>query len=308
MSESNQLREAVREHYARAAQRALRPAETSGSACCCCCCGPTEPAEAAKTASCCGATGPECGRSSGCTGDAAPVSGSLDDPNELSGLPVEAVAASLGCGNPAALAELRPGEVVLDLGSGGGLDVLLAARRVGPTGRAYGLDLTDEMLALARQNATRAGATNVEFLQGQIEEIPLSDESVDVVISNCVINLSTDKTRVLREAFRVLRPGGRLAVADVVVDGPVPADLRRQVELWVGCLAGALDPSDYRDRLASVGFADTAIEPTRSYPFAALGDQARGAELTAQSGEERSRWNQAFASAFIRARKPPLAR
>src|SRR4029077_13843622 len=176
-----------------------------------------------------------------------------------------AVAASLGCGNPTALAELKAGETVLDLGSGGGIDVLLSGRRVGPSGKAYGLDMTDEMLALARENQRKAGAQNVEFLKGEIENIPLPDNSVDVVISNCVINLSGDKDRVLREAFRVLRPGGRFAVSDVVVRGPVPADIRRNVELWVGCVAGAMDESDYRAKLFRAGFESVDIEPTRVY-------------------------------------------
>src|SRR5205814_7369495 len=171
--------------------------------------------------------------------------------------------ASLGCGNPTALAKLEPGQTVLDLGSGGGIDVLLSARRVGPTGKVYGLDMTDDMLALARQNAAKAGATNVEFLKGTIEAIPLPDASVDLIISNCVINLSTDKGRVFQEAFRVLKPGGRFAVSDVVVDGPVPPELRRQVELWVGCLAGALERGEFIAGLQAAGFADADVEPTR---------------------------------------------
>jgi ubiquinone/menaquinone biosynthesis C-methylase UbiE len=175
------------------------------------------------------------------------------------------VLASLGCGNPTALAALHPGEVVLDLGSGGGIDVLLSARRVGPTGKAYGLDMTDEMLALARENQRKSGLTNVEFLKGQIEEVPLPDRSVDVIISNCVINLSADKDRVLAEAFRVLKPGGRLAVSDVVVRGEMPLEIRRSVELWVGCLSGALDESVYAEKLARAGFVDVSIEPTRVY-------------------------------------------
>ena len=183
-------------------------------------------------------------------------------------MPAEALAASLGCGNPTALAELRAGETVLDLGSGGGIDVLLSARRVGPTGKAYGLDMTDEMLALARENQQKAGLTNVEFLKGEIEQIPLPDDSVDVIISNCVINLSADKDRVLAEAFRVLKPGGRFAVSDVVVRGEVPAEIRRNVELWIGCVAGALDESEYRAKLAAAGFEDIDIEPTRIYQSA----------------------------------------
>src|SRR6202789_774431 len=180
-------------------------------------------------------------------------------------LPEKAVLASLGCGNPTALIELKPGETVLDLGSGGGIDVLLSASRVGPTGKAYGLDMTDEMLALARENQKQAGATNVEFLKGEIENIPLPDNSVDVVISNCVINLSADKDRVLSEAFRVLRPGGRLAVSDVVVRGAVPESVRKSMLLWVGCIAGALEEADYRDKLFTAGFVDIDLEPTRIY-------------------------------------------
>lgn len=180
-------------------------------------------------------------------------------------VPEQALRASLGCGNPTALAKLNPGETVLDLGSGGGIDVLLSARRVGPKGKAYGLDMTDEMLALARENQRKAGVENVEFLKGEIESIPLPDNSVDVIISNCVINLSADKDRVLREAFRVLKPGGRFAVSDVVVRGEVPAEIRKNVELWIGCVAGALQDTEYRDKLAAAGFEQIEIEPTRVY-------------------------------------------
>src|SRR2546425_5409392 len=211
----------------------------------------------------------------------------LYDPTETAGLPEQAVLASLGCGNPAALAELHAGEVVLDLGSGGGIDVLLSAQRVGPTGKAYGLDMTDEMLALARANQHKAGVANVEFLKGEIERIPLPDASVDVVISNCVINLSADKRRVLAEAFRVLKPGGRFAVSDVVVRGALPAAVRRDMELWVGCVAGALEEVEYRRLLAGVGFEGVGVEPTRIYEF----DDAR-----AVGGE--------LISAFVRAHKP----
>ncbi len=231
-----------------------------------------------------------------------PISANLYDDQQTSGLPQQAVAASLGCGNPTALAQLLPGEHVLDLGSGGGIDVLLSAKRVGPTGKAYGLDMTDDMLALARENQRKAGVENVEFLQGEIESIPLPENSVDVVISNCVINLSADKDRVLREAFRVLRPGGRFAVSDVVVRGPVPANIRRSVELWVGCVAGALDESDYRTKLDAAGFADIEIEPTRVYTV----DDARkfllaqGIDVDAIAPQVDGK----FASAFIRARKP----
>src|SRR5438132_11229539 len=201
----------------------------------------------------------------GCASD--PVSGNLYDAAETAALPEGAVRASLGCGNPTALAELHAGEVVLDLGSGGGIDVLLSAQRVGPTGKAYGLDMTDEMLALARENQQTAGASNVEFLKGTIEHIPLPDSSVDVIISNCVINLSSDKDAVLREAFRVLRPGGRFAVSDVIVRGEVPADVRHSMELWVGCIAGALEETEYVSKLREAGFQEIEIEPWRIYPI-----------------------------------------
>jgi arsenite methyltransferase len=294
MSESVDVREAVRARYASAALRVLHPGEGAVGASCCG--GPT-PGEGVTTAavSCCG--GSTCGASD-------PISSDLYDALEVGSLPSDAVAASLGCGNPTALASLEPGEIVLDLGSGGGIDVLLSARRVGPTGKAYGLDMTDEMLALARRNAERAGATNVEFLKGQIEEIPLPDNSVDVIISNCVINLSADKNRVLREAYRVLKPGGRFAVSDVVVDGPVPEDLRRQVELWVGCLAGALDRRDYQAGLEQAGFVDVGLEPTRYYTLDEIQDPALTTWLVAQPEAERQRLGRAFMSAFVRARKP----
>ncbi|MFP3948741.1 MAG: arsenite methyltransferase, partial [Longimicrobiales bacterium] len=217
-------------------------------------------------------------------------------------LPEKAVLASLGCGNPTALAELREGEVVLDLGSGGGIDVLLSGKRVGPTGRAYGLDMTDEMLELARENAAAAGAENVEFLKGEIEDIPLPDESVDVIISNCVINLSADKARVLREAFRVLKPGGRFAVSDVVVRGEVPEPVRRSMELWVGCVAGALEEREFESLLREVGFEDPSVEPTRVYdPEDArsfLEEAGLDVDAVAEAVEGR------IMSAFVRARKP----
>jgi len=245
-----------------------------------------------------GATPACCGSGQGACD---PVSGNLYDETEKSALPADVVTASLGCGNPTALAKLEPGEIVLDLGSGGGIDVLLSARRVAPGGKAYGLDMTDEMLALARENQRKAGIENVEFLKGEIENIPLPANSVDVVISNCVINLSSDKGRVLREAFRVLKPGGRFAVSDVIVRGPVPADIRRSVELWVGCIAGALDESDYRAKLAAAGFAEIEIEPTRVYAV----EDARQF-LTAQGidVDAAAQVDGKFASAFIRARKP----
>src|SRR2546428_9078045 len=205
-------------------------------------------------------------KSSSCCGD--PITLQLYDAGETTGLPEGAVLASLGCGNPTALAALRPGDIVLDLGSGGGIDVLLSAQRVGPTGKAYGLDMTDEMLALARENQRKAAVENVEFLKGEIEDIPLPDGSVDVIISNCVINLSADKDRVLAEAFRVLKPGGRFAVSDVVVRGEVPPAIRKSVELWMGCVAGALEEQEYREKLTKAGFGAIDLEPTRTYRVA----------------------------------------
>jgi arsenite methyltransferase len=295
MSDTRTLREAVREHYAQAALRVLQPNEATGVAACCG--GSTTTRSSTASTSCCG--GSSCG-----TRTADPVTGNLYDTNDIGSLPSDAVAASLGCGNPTALAQLQPGEVVLDLGSGGGIDVLLSAQRVGPTGKAYGLDMTDEMLELARKNVAEAGVTNVEFLKGQIEDIPLPDNTVDVIISNCVINLSTDKSQVIREAFRVLKPGGRFAVSDVVVDGPVPSDLRQQAELWIGCIAGALDRTDYLSKLGEAGFTEASIEPTRFYQAEDIGDADLTTWLNAQSFEERSRLNHAFMSAFVRARKP----
>jgi arsenite methyltransferase len=221
---------------------------------------------------------------------------------ETASLPAEAVLASLGCGNPTALARLSPGEVVLDLGSGGGIDVLLSAKRVGPKGKAYGLDMTDEMLALANENKIKAGAENVEFLKGDIEQIPLPDNSVDVVISNCVINLSPDKDRVLAEAFRVLKPGGRLAVSDVVVHGHVPAEIRLNVELWVGCVAGALEESEYREKLALAGFTDIGLEPTRVYRAEDARELLRGSGLNVEAVA--AQIDGKVASTFVRARKP----
>jgi SAM-dependent methyltransferase len=243
-----------------------------------------------------------CGSTASSRGTCDPVTSNLYDAREQSELPAEAVAASLGCGNPTALAELAPGEVVLDLGSGGGIDVLLSARRVGPTGKAYGLDMTDEMLALARENQRKAGVTNVEFLKGEIENVPLPDATVDVIISNCVINLSADKDRVLAEAFRVLKPGGRLAVSDVVVRGEVPAAIRRSVELWIGCVAGALDEGDYRAKLAKAGFESIDVEPTRIYHASDAKDFIAKAGLDADTIAPQV--DGKFLSAFIRARKP----
>jgi SAM-dependent methyltransferase len=270
------IQQAVRDKYGAIAASVIKSSTTDGG-----CCGP---------ASC------------GCSD---PITSSLYSDEEISGLPPDAVTASLGCGNPTALLALQPGDVVLDLGSGGGIDVLLSAKRVGPTGKAFGLDMTDEMLALARENQRHAGATNVEFLKGSIEEIPLPANSVDVIISNCVINLSRDKDAVLREAFRVLKPGGRFAVSDVVVRGEVPTDIRRSMELWVGCIAGALEEQEYAAKLQAAGFAEVEVEPWRIYKI----DDAR-AFLT-QAGIDVDRLapqvEDRFASAFVRARKPEAA-
>lgn len=264
----------VREKYGAAATRA---ADVEASACC----------------------GSSCGSD---TEARDPITSDLYAASEVHGIPASAVLASLGCGNPTALAALRPGETVLDLGSGGGIDVLLSAQRVGPTGYAYGLDMTDEMLALARSNANAAGATNVTFLKGQIEQIPLPDASVDVIISNCVINLAVDKREVLREAFRVLKPGGRFAVSDVIVRGDVPPAIRRSLELWVGCIAGALEEQEFLRLLSEAGFASPSIEPTRVYRVedarAFLKDAGLDADAVARELDG------AFCSAFVRAIKP----
>jgi len=242
--------------------------------------------------SCCGAA-PSC---------SDPITANLYDAAQTQDLPDTAVLASLGCGNPTALADLKPGEIVLDLGSGGGIDVLLSARRVGPTGKAYGLDMTDDMLALANENRRKAGATNVEFLKGEIEHIPLPDASVDVIISNCVINLSADKDRVLREAFRVLRPGGRFAVSDVVTRGEIEPRIRASVLAWVGCVAGALDEQVYRDKLAAAGFEEVDLEPTRLYRVEDASNfvAASGLDAAALAPQVDGK----FMSAFVRARKP----
>jgi arsenite methyltransferase len=266
------LRAVVREKYGAAALRV----NSGGSSCC----------GASAAARC----GPD------------PITSNHYVADEASEVPAEALAASLGCGNPTALAELRAGETVLDLGSGGGIDVLLSARRVGPTGKAYGLDMTDEMLALARENQQKSGLTNVEFLKGEIERIPLPDNSVDVIISNCVINLSADKDRVLAEAFRVLKPAGRFAVSDVIVRGPVPAAIRRNVELWIGCVAGALDEGDYHAKLAAAGFEDIDIEPTRIYQSADALSFFEGTGIDPK--EVAAAVDGKFMSAFVRARKP----
>ncbi len=233
--------------------------------------------------------------------DADPITSNLYSETDTALLPAEAVAVSLGCGNPTALAELKPGETVLDLGSGGGIDVLLSAKRVGPAGKAFGLDMTDEMLALARENQRKAGVENVEFLKGEIEAIPLPDSSVDVIISNCVINLSADKDRVFAEAFRVLRPGGRLAVSDVVVRGEVLPELRRSIELWIGCVAGALEEEEYRMKLAKAGFEGIEVEPTRIYRAEDASEFLTRAGFDA--GAIAPQVDGKFMSAFVRARK-----
>ena len=252
-----------------------------------------ELARSVGTTGCCGPTACGCGD---------PISGNLYSEKETRDLPADAVAVSLGCGNPTALLALEPGQTVLDLGSGGGIDVLLSARRVGPSGKVYGLDMTDEMLALARENQRKAGVSNAEFLKGTIEAVPLPDSSVDVVISNCVINLSVDKDAVLREAFRVLKPGGRFAVSDVVVRGEVPQEVRRSMELWVGCIAGALSDTEFAAKLTSAGFHDVDIEPWRVYKLddacAFLTESGVDVDRVAPQVEDH------FASAFVRARKP----
>jgi len=270
--ESGDVREVVKGKYGQAALRV----KSGGSSCC--------RATAASGLGC------------------DPITSDLYDATQTGQLPEEAVLASLGCGNPTALAQMNPGEVVLDLGSGGGIDVLLSAKRVGPTGKAYGLDMTDEMLALANDNKRKAGAENVEFLQGEIEHIPLPDNSVDVIISNCVINLSADKGRVLREAFRVLKPGGRFAVSDVVTRGEIAPEIRQSVLLWVGCVAGALDENEYREKLRAAGFEQISIEPTRIYRV----EDAR--EFLSQAGVDVNaialQVDGKFMSAFVRAVKP----
>ena len=271
------LREQVRQKYGEAAITVMRGGQ----------------------ASCDGASGGCCG---GADASSDPVTRDLYDASQAATLPESAVLASLGCGNPTALATLSEGDVVLDLGSGGGIDVLLSAQRVGPTGKAYGLDMTDEMLELARSNAAKAGATNVEFLKGTIEQIPLPDNSVDVIISNCVINLSADKSQVLREAFRVLKPGGRFAVSDVVVRGELPPKVRRDMELWVGCVAGALEENEFKALLDSAGFVDADIEPTRIYEFedakAIIGESEEDREVLARQLDG------CIMGAFVRATKP----
>lgn len=275
MSDQN-IQEAVKEKYGAAARQVA-----AGKTACC---------EGGAEASSCGCD---------------PISRDLYDASEKSALPGEAVAASLGCGNPTALAQLRPGEVVLDLGCGGGIDVLLSAKRVAPGGKAYGLDMTDEMLELARENQKKAGVENVEFLKGAIESIPLPDNTVDVIISNCVINLSGDKDQVLREAFRVLKPGGRFAVSDVVIHGEVPAAVRKSMELWVGCIAGALQECEYREKLQAAGFHAIDVEPTRVYQVEEAREflGAAGLDVDAVAPQIKDK----FMSAFVRASKPAAA-
>ena len=267
------IRESVRESYAREAVRVRKGGSQSA------CCG-------SAPAGCC----------------ASPITSNLYADEETAGLSEDALTASLGCGNPAALAELKPGEVVLDLGSGGGIDVLLSARRVGPAGKAYGLDMTDEMLELARENQRKSGVHNVEFLKGEIEHIPLPDNSVDVIISNCVINLSGDKDRVIREAFRVLKPGGRFAVSDMVVRGELPAEIRDDVDSWVGCIAGALEESEYRAKLSAAGFSSIDVEATRVYAAADAAKFMKSAKL--DPGKAAPLTDGKFISAFVRAQKP----
>ncbi len=269
---TDSIKEIVREKYGQAALRA----------------------SAGKGSSCCGG--------SDCCGSPDPITSDLYEAAQVTGLPAEAVLASLGCGNPTALAALEPGQVVLDLGSGGGIDVLLSARRVGPTGKAYGLDMTDEMLALARRNQAAAGVTNVEFLKGDIEHIPLPDASVDVIISNCVINLAADKRKVFAEAFRVLKPGGRFAVSDVVVRGEVPMAIRRSMELWVGCVAGALEEQQFDAWLREAGFENPTLEPTRVYRVEDARQFLSEAGLDPDAIAEEI--DGKFMAAFVRATKP----
>ncbi len=259
----------------------------------------------AVTAAVRGQGGGCCGQGSSCGPGAAkdPITRNLYSNDETEGLPMDALRASFGCGNPTALADLHPGETVLDLGSGGGIDVLLSAKRVGPTGKAYGLDMTPEMLALARANQAQAGVTNAEFLEGTIEAVPLPDSSVDVIVSNCVINLSGDKQRVFDEAFRVLRPGGRFAVSDIVLRRELPDSVRGSLELWTGCVAGALLQQDYVRGLERAGFVDVSVEPSRAFEHGDIEELARGAGCSA-GGETVEALDGAVMSAFIRARKP----
>ena len=298
-----QLRQEVSARYARTALQVLGTSSENTASCCGpSCCGSSEAAEpqpvsAEPSSSCCA--------SSCCTTSAGdPITSDLYTQMELGEIPALAALASLGCGNPTALAELKPGEKVLDLGSGGGIDVLLSARRVGPTGFAYGLDMTDPMLELAERNRQEAGIENVRFVKGIIEAIPLPDNSVDVVISNCVINLSADKGQVLREAYRVLSPGGRFAVSDMIVQGELPPVLRRDLESWAGCVAGALEEDTYRTLLREAGFVDIEIEATRRYSLDDLDQSGASGSVAILSPEERRAVDGRFLSAFVRARKP----
>ncbi len=307
-----QLRAEVSARYARTALQVLGIEQPAAADPCCgpTCCTPTATApvehkkalpvvEAEQTSGCCGSS---C--CSADTRDASVITSDLYSQAELGTIPVAAALASLGCGNPTALAELIPGERVLDLGSGGGIDVLLSARRVGPTGFAYGLDMTDAMLELAERNRAESGVENVRFLEGIIEAIPLPAESVDVVISNCVINLSVDKSQVLREAYRVLTPGGRFAVSDIVFQGHIPQALRADLESWAGCIAGALEEETYRELLASAGFGEIEVEVTRHYSLQDLGESGASTSIAGLSEAERSEVDGRFVSAFIRARRP----
>lgn len=293
LTDREDVREIVRQKYGEAALTVLNG---KGKACC--------GGGGAEADICCGGE-TKAEESEGCCSNASDViTGDLYSDTEASEIPEAALLASLGCGNPTALAQLHEGETVLDLGSGGGIDVLLSARRVGPTGFAYGLDMTDEMLALAEKNKAESGATNVQFLKGHIEEIPLPDNSVDVIISNCVINLSADKDQVLREAFRVLKPGGRFAVSDVVVDGDMPDCIRQDMESYVGCVAGALEREDYLAKLAQAGFIEADIEPTRRYKFSDLEGSWAPKGFAALTEEEKQLLDGKIFGGFIRARKP----
>jgi len=284
------VRELVKKRYGEAALRVL-----SGQAGSCCGSGDT------AGDVCCGESKTDGGC---CTNVDDPITRDLYSDTEAAEIPEAALLASLGCGNPTALAQLNAGEVVLDLGSGGGIDVLLSARRVGPTGFAYGLDMTDEMLELAEKNRVEAGAANARFIKGHIEAIPLPDNSVDVIISNCVINLSADKDQVIREAFRVLKPGGRFAVSDVVVDGELPPEIRKDMELYVGCVAGALERAQYVEKLAHAGFTDSRIEPTRRYKFSDLEGFSSNADFQRMTEDAKRNLDGIVMGAFIRASKP----
>lgn len=315
-TDDEQLRAMVRERYTRSVQQ-VNMLPTQQSDCCDSdCCSPTTLTASTTSGAqqvnvlptqqsgCCdsGCCAPTTLTASGAQSD--PITGNLYSVSELDGLPIAAALASRGCGNPTALAELRPGEKVLDLGSGGGIDVLLSARRVGPTGFAYGLDMTDAMLAVAERNRVEAGVENVHFLKGIIEAIPLPAESVDVVISNCVINLSADKSQVLREAYRVLNPGGRFAVSDIVIQGHLPIVIKQDMEAWAGCIAGALEEETYRRLLTEAGFAAIEIEVTRRYSVQDVAESGASASIAALTRPERDELDGKFVSAFIRARKP----